>query len=245
MRARMEGVLGVAVEAILHHRSTSSGVAHEIEARLGRMEGKHFVSGVNPKYFDVLLQRLELCDAWASQDGWRESEDSTFEDPHGRQVRQTRTCNTRECRIELSAIHKDRKASACVALARQATEEDSPFALIPTGVDAMRVSYATETPVKKESLPQLVRPLHVRIKQRRSFTLPSTALEGAAWRFDLTRTWSGSAREEAERRQHEEPPVCEVELEWVPPLAAVAQPPSVALTESLANSIRSKMSALL
>ena len=239
-RLPMEAVITQAVQALRGERGRAH---HEIEARLGRMEGGCFVSGVNPEWFDVLLQRLELCGEWSSQQGWQDSEDTTFE-ARGRQVRQSRVCNTRDCRIEIHSIHKDRKASACLPLeASRGDAGQDPFRLVSTGVDTLRVSYSTETPAAKQSFPELVRPLHVRLKQRRSFVLESHALEGAGWRFDLTRTWAGRSREEAEQRQHDEPPVCEVELEWIPPTKGVDRLPD-AMPASLAASIHAKMAAL-
>lgn len=235
--------IDVIAEAIGALRRGGHRHQHEVEARLGRMEGGRFVSGVNPEWFEVLLQRLELCGTWTSQEGWVDSEDTTFES-RGRQVRQSRVCNTKDCRIDIRSIYKDRKASACRPL--EASRGDSgqdPFQLVPTGVDTMRVSYSVEAPVPKQGFPELVRPLHVRIKQRRSFVLESTGIEGAAWRFDLTRTWSGRTREEAEQLQRGGcPAVCEVELEWIPPLRSSLPEGTEA---SLLASICAKMSALL
>lgn len=238
----IDKVITEAIEAI--ERAEGQAHQHEIEARLGRMEEGRFVSGVNPEWFDVLLQRLELCGDWSSQEAWQDSEDTTFES-RGKQVRQSRICNARDCRIEIRSIHKERKASACAPLtASRGGSGQNPFHLVPTGVDTLRVSYATEKPVSKHSFPELVRPLHVRIKQRRSFVLESRAHEGAGWRFDLTRTWAGGTREEAERSQRGGcPAVCEVELEWIPPHRPGPLPAGT--VASLSASIRAKMSALL
>ena len=239
----IDGVVEDAVRSMMGNMNYRH--QHEIEARLGRMEGGHFISGVNPEWFNVIRHRLELCNSWSDQQGWQDSEDTTFE-WRGKQVRQSRVCNTKDCRIDIRSIHKDRKASVCVPL--QASRGDScedPFHLVPTGVDTMRVSYSTETPVAKKSFPDIVRPIYVRIKQRRSFILESSAMEGAAWRFDLTRTWAGRTREEAEQQQHESPAVCEVELEWIPPVTPVALPPVALLVYSLSQSILTKMASLL
>ena len=236
----MDAVISSAVRAI--GQGGGCPRQHEVEARLGSMEGDRFVPGVNPEWFKVLLHRLELCTVWSAQEGWQESEDTTFT-AGGRQVRQSRICNTKDCRIDIQSVHKERKASACVPLgASRGDSAQDPFHMIPTGVDTMRISYSTEIPVNKLIFPDIVLPTYVRIKQRRSFVLESSALEGAGWRFDLSRTWSGCTREAAEQSQHNSPPVCEVELEWVPPMNF---PLPIGIVDSLSSSFSSKMSALL
>ena len=240
MDATIDEVIAEAVNAIREAKHTEQ---HEIEARLGRMQDGHFISGVNQEWFNVLLQRLELCSTWSHQDAWQDSEDTTFES-RGRQVRQSRVCNTKECRIEVRTIHKSRKACVCVPLGSSRGDEgQDPFHLVPTGVNMMRISYSIEAPVSRQSFPEIVYPIYVRLKQRRSFVLESSALQGASWRFDLTRTWSGKTRAEAEESQCASPPICEVELEWIPPICATKLP--VDMARSLSASFYAKMSALI
>jgi hypothetical protein len=58
----------------------------------------------------------------------------------------------------------------------------------------LRVALAREVPVPLSQLPDLVNPNHVRIQQRNSYVLGN-------FRFDLTITWSGKTKAEAEHHQ--------------------------------------------
>ena len=74
---------------------------------------------------------------------------------------------------------------------------------------ACRVSLSRETPVAE--VPAWCLPIHVRIKQRRTFR---DVRDGAlVWSYELSRTWSGSSRSAVEHLQNTSEPVREVELE--------------------------------
>ena len=74
----------------------------------------------------------------------------------------------------------------------------------------MRVALSEETPI--HSPPELVKPEYVRIRQRASHLYKSTTY---TLRYDLTRTWAGTSRTEAEKEQFSNAATCEVELELV------------------------------
>lgn len=82
-------------------------------------------------------------------------------------------------------------------------------AVISNGMQC-RVSLSSERPV--QDVPELVMPNHVRIVQRASHTLAGRT---CTVRYDLSRTWPGSSKSDAETQQQTTPARCELELELV------------------------------
>ena len=212
-------------------------VSHEIEGRMGtRGENGNFIAGVDPEWFEALVRRLECCNAWSSQKNWIESEDTSF-NLGKTKVRQSRICNPRTCAVDLITLNKKAINSACIAM------EMNNDHTINIGADTIRVAYSSEK-ITNATLPAIVEPQHVRIKQRRFFTQESTSIKGAKWNYELTRTWSGKTREEAEHNQNTVQPVCEVEIEWQPPDSAFKQLESPKLAKHLTQSLLQKMNSL-
>lgn len=231
-----------ALKAIVSNRSSST-LNHEIEARLGSVTHTgNFVSGVDPEWFEALCLRLEKCSEWCEQKQWAESEDTTF-NMGAMKVRQSRICDSDNCTVDLYTIRKTPVAHTFVKLPTNCNSVPT----VDIGADTIKIAHSSEEMIRA-SLPTIVRPLHVRIKQRREFVLHSTAVSGAKWRFDMTRAWSGKTREEAETMQSSSPPVCEVEIEWIPPSEIVySEYHSVGLgsvSQSLVDSMISKLTAL-
>lgn len=166
----------------------------ELECRLGTIgvDG-HFVTGVNVSWFEAICSRLQKCNEWKSHKGWVESED-TFFTTNGQTARQSRLCDPSTCKVQLKTITKRKASSSCISLI---PPENEPS--VSMNANALKVAHASEADVPGPLQP-IVQPLHVRIKQRLEFTMDSTALPGAQWRFDFTRTWSGENRESAETR---------------------------------------------
>lgn len=219
---------------------TNPNVTHELEARLGTLNPNgSFSAGVDPRWFEAICIRMENCKEWSDHSEWVESEDTTFNTGRSK-VRQSRICNPDECAMELVNVSKSVVNRATHPL----IEDRVNMPILGVGADHIRVSHSREVAVT-ESLPVIVEPLHVRIKQRRQFTLNSTGIRGAQWRFDMTRTWSGKNREEAESLQNSVPPSCEVEIEWIsPPDFKKANLDSSKVAESLLNSMVSKLASL-
>lgn len=233
------GIIVNALEAIATSSSPST-THHEIEARLGTVSQRgSFVPGVDPEWFEALCLRLEKCNEWCEQKQWSESEDTSF-NIGTMKVRQSRICDSDNCIVNLHTI---RKTSIAHTLLKLPTTCDAT-PTVDVGADTIKIAHSSEEAVH-DSLPTLVRPLHVRIKQRREFLVNSTAIIGAKWRFDMTRTWSGRTREEAETLQNSEPPVCEVELEWIPPPHSDYHAVGLDnVAQSLLTSMTSKLAAL-
>ena len=200
-----EKVVSGAVASILqkgiHH--------HEVEGRLGSVcEGK-FIPGVDPDWFEALAKRMKLNKEWSAWQDWTQSEDFYFT-VDGVSVRQHRICDPKTCTIRLRT---ETKKTLNWSLRTLPTCDTS--SLLYSGGNVVKIAHAFETPFDRP-LPQIVEPTHVRIKQRCYFELASSSIPGSAWRFDLTRVWCGKNSEEAEHKQHNEKPCCEVEIEWKP-----------------------------
>lgn len=194
---------------------------HEIEGRLGNLSSSGFFSpGVDPQWFEALCRRLNYYSGWKEETQWVESEDTTFNINSG-QVRQQRSYDSNDCVVTIKANKKTPIHHTFFRL--PLSQQENEHILIDSGANVIKVAYSMEENVCKNKLPNLVDPLHVRIKQRREFTIDSNAILGAKWRFDLTRTWSGKTHEQAETQQRNADPVCEVELEWIPPDDATCQ----------------------
>lgn len=74
-----------------------------------------------------------------------------------------------------------------------------------------------EIPQDDPRLPHLINTTHMRIKQRKSYMYASKGALQPTWQFDVTLSWSGKTKTEAEAKQQSEPPVCEVECELLNP----------------------------
>lgn len=232
----------------------------ELEGRLGQISstGK-FTSGVNAAFFIVLLNRMHLGRHWIEVTDWNESEDTYFETLSGKQVRQTRLFDTDNVEIKLGLVvckdvlHVTTQAFdvADHDAAQQVTDPaaaaiDVNRPVISADVNALRISCAKEAQVEDADVPHVVtNPTHVRIKQRKSFYSASKGLDGARWRYDMTRTWSGGNREEAIASQRSEPARCEIEIEWIPPPRRHGDWHSQAAVECLAEALSKSLIAKL
>jgi hypothetical protein len=185
--------------------------AMELECRLGYVSGTEFVSAVDPLWFTTLHKRLEQCPQWSYQTQWVESEDTFFKDAQNRIVRQSRHCDPDSCQVSLHTVCKQNKQHVDIAVSDIGVQCNE---ILPSKISTLRVSVCDEHSVPTHTLPVVVVPVHVRIKQRKTFEYASTTHPGAHWRFELTRSWSGTTREEAETAQFTAPPSHEVEVEW-------------------------------
>ena len=162
----------------------------ELEARLGR-KGPSGLSVQEEELdrMDVMLRSSSHFDSTP----WSESH-CFYYDSGGEALRtETQFCSS-SIRMTASTVCKQRKSSVDVSL---------------RGDWAARVCLSEEKPVTAP--PELVLPHYVRIRQRASHTYQGSS---CSVRYDLTRTWSGPTRNEAEEKQASGAlPVCEVELE--------------------------------
>lgn len=88
------------------------------------------------------------------------------------------------------------------------------FSICPT-IFNIRLQHSSEFDINSEYLPDQVTTDLVRIKQRESFLFHSYQ-EEHSWRYDMTISWSGSCRTEAENNQRMGNSCYEIEIEYVP-----------------------------
>ena len=182
----------------------------ELEMRLGTVTPlNQFAAGVDNEWFDALIRRLDASQKWFSVSPWHEYEDVTFHDAQGVPVRQTVVANCASCKLDLLYTQKQSLLKVTLAAVSEC--------MCCNGVDAVRLALSQETSLSASGLPRVVVPLHVRIKRRRSYTLQCTTIPKSFWRYDCTQCWSGATKEQAAKSQRNEKPVCEVEVEWIPP----------------------------
>ena len=204
--------IGSIAEALQLSRVTLSDPLTELELRLGRTTpAGDFVASVDALWFSTLLRRLELCPDWVQKTHWIETEDNFFRDLDGQIVRQTRLCDPDTCCVRLDTVCKQRQSQTVVPTPQLSSPTNE---ILPSRVNAVRFAVSREEPVDGSKLPNIVEVTHTRIKQRKRFAAASHQHPGCLWWFDLTRTWGGQNREDAEQKQHSEPATHEVEIEF-------------------------------
>jgi len=166
---------------------------YELELRLGRSRGTAFVAS-NPEEMHSKADALLTHSSHLQSSQWRESHDFFFLD-RGLPVRSsvafdadTLSVVTRHCRKKVVSTVDFR-----------------------VGDVSVRAALSLETPLQ-ECGEATVPTTHVRIKQRRSHVLCDA--EGNPYvTYDLSRTWSGRTKTEAEVRQRSNAPSHEIEVE--------------------------------
>ena len=181
----------------------------ELEARLGKCDSEGFCAGVSAEFFEALVHKMDICSAWYSVTPWQEYEDVIFNDVRGLAVRQTVFANRESCNLSISTQQKRHR---CKLTFGATTCKSCP---LDSNVGHVRIAVSEEIPVSKDDLPSVVMPVYVRFKQRRSYTERSSNKD-SFWRYDLTKSWSGKTKQDAEQKSQGMPPVYEVEVEWVP-----------------------------
>lgn len=171
-----------------------SGVSVELEAKIGFLRGGTFVAGVCQGRFRFLLEWLIQSNLSASQ--WEETVVT-----HKGSCREI--VNKRSCTIE---CHEKKRIEDVLLLSTH-----------PEGV-CFKFSLSTEEPT--EPVEQGKQPLAstVRLRQRRSFGVPSTSLSNGedAFRVDFTLAWMGKSERIAKERQRQGKDTArEIEIELV------------------------------
>lgn len=173
----------------------------ELELRMGAQPaGGTFSPGVARRAFEEI--EMDLRDEPklrpSPQDAYVELHDYHYTDRSGRRIR-TRVHFDSEM-MELSTVHTV-KVQVCNVMLKRGD-----------GCDAgIRLSLCREVPVTDP--PQSCMPTYMRIKQRQCFR--DLREGGVVWSYELSKTWAGTSRSNAEHRQHVCPPTYEVECELV------------------------------
>ena len=171
----------------------------ELEIRVGReTDSGAFRPGVSEEAFQELVDDLASYGSLKASDGWRETIDYFYETEKHGTVRTRLTTNKADM-----TLHTE-----------HCTKKMLKYSLVRSESGCAKVALAKETAVPVHDLPSSCVPAFVRVKQTMSF---EDVREGAGvvWRYDLSRTWSGASRSEAEMSQHNDPPTLEVECELV------------------------------
>ena len=184
----------------ISEKSSSSHL--ELEARLGHWneEDRRFHPGVDRFFMERALNMLNSFDAWSRVTSWSEMQDFFYTDNSGKNMRTTVFYDDQNKQIRQHHIIK-KVINRETALVKGSENPD------------IRISLAIEQEVDESLVPDVVQPNHVRIKQRKSFFYTPLAFSEPIWVFDMTLSWSGDTKSDAERKQYSVPPVYEIECE--------------------------------
>lgn len=190
----------------------------ELEGRLGLASDSRFVSDVGREAHERIAELLGEYQGWSEVRDWVETHDVYFEvKAQGGEAKRLRTEVSTE-QGNICRRHIAKRAIGKIDLALQSLDA-SP---LPFQLDA-RICASCEEPVEDDHVPSLVRPIIVRIKQRKTFFLKARSVDDKAFRFDLTRVWSGASYQEAEAKQASQAePAYEMEIECTCPSAYLA-----------------------
>lgn len=179
-----------AVERLVQQCVESPGF--ELEARIGRWHNR---GGLNVT--EEELNRLDAmlrASAHLQSTSWEESHCYFY--PHkGRALRTETLFTSHDMLMKTETLCKQRQSVLDV----------------PAHADLQcRFSLSTET--RHNDVPEVVLPEQTRIRQRSSHTHVGRA---CTVRYDLSRTWSGTSKTDAEAHQKTSPARCELEVELV------------------------------
>lgn len=217
----------------------------ELEARFGTLKDGRFISGVNRKQFESIFQRLTSYRHWHDVTVSRfdtyvyEVPDigevrtrvyfekgRSLEKRQGRQALSTPTIPATAKSIQTEHIRKVaieklnfESVLTCANRRRGVKHCMCPTCIMPPirsdDTLDLRVALSIEEEVPVAKLPAAVEPKFVRLSQRHSFIYASAKTLKPLWRFDLTESWSGTTRSEAERAVKNASPQCEFETEGI------------------------------
>ena len=199
---------------------------YELEARLGTIKDRKFVSGVTRQMVDDTLNMFTESPYVIGDSEWCEEHDYCYMH-EGQRLRTRVTFDSDAMRMTMTTISKERIAAQDFANVRLGER---------CGKLDVRVSLQSETAVV--SVPALAKPYHVRVKQRRRFACKREG--GVAWVYDFSMVWSGETKEIAELAQHSCEPTFEVECELVDKEAYLRDHTD----DHIAQSLLMKMTAL-
>lgn len=185
----------------------------ELEGRLGRWdEGtRRFEPGVSRYFMNRALTMLTSFDGWSQVTPWVETQDFYYKCQDGRRVRTTVGFDETSDSLKRTHVVKTTVRKDTFLTSRSCEGDDD--------MPDLRLSLAVEQPVSEQSLPVMVQPQYVRIKQRKSFYYTPAGFTEAMWVFDLTLSWHGDTKSEAENNQRSSVPKYEIECECLSPLA--------------------------
>mgnify|MGYP002882646769 CR=1 FL=1 len=194
---------------MLVEEKTDADQMYELEARFGlyQEETRHFVPGINFENMRQIENMLLSFDGWdAVSEGWVYTQDYFYR-VDGKQYRTSVLYNTGAAptitrRVHLFKSVVDKLDLKSVAM--KSNEILEHMRKTPLVCD-LKVALASERILQDKDVPHLAEPHLLRFKQRRWFEI-------RGWRYDLTKTWQATTREDMEKQQLHDP-ICEFEIE--------------------------------
>lgn len=209
----------------------------ELEIRFGTLRAhRHFVPGVRVEDYQLIADKLQRYDGWDRRLEPHESYNYYYSvpmeasadlngdnDPSRNNLQVRTTCQVLNSTVDDGEVskqsilpgHDGKPRLEVITVRKEKLMEVTLHSPTPSaggeGLD-FRVSLSAEVKLPLTSTLQatLVRPQHVRIKQRNSY-------QKGAWRYDLTLVWEGRTRAEAEQAQQVGGRTrYEVEIEYAP-----------------------------
>lgn len=172
---------------------------YELEARLCFQMNGRMQSGVSRDMMDRIVSMMQKSHYVTGDDEWKEEEDMFY--TYGSRPFRTRVqYDTENMTITTHTVEKRLVQDS--DFITDSLHDDLPIVI--------RVSLKSENVV--HNVPVAANPSFVRIKQRRRFVT-----QNKAWAFDLSMTWSGKTRSDAETSQMSDEPTYEIECELINP----------------------------
>jgi len=178
----------------------------EMEMRFGTFghQRDSFVAGVGADFVRGALSLFQQYEDWHKVTAWTEIVDYFYDMP-GTQT-QTRTSvsvNPETGKWTTQHIRKHPRGTVDMLFLSD---------YVPKLYD-IRTRLCYEEEVSVSSLPNQVQPVSVRIKQRKQYFYGREKGQAPLWCYDLTRSWAGATKAEAEEKQKKGLTTYEIELE--------------------------------
>ena len=180
----------------LKRENADPNVHYELEGRIGKMQGDQFRASVDR---DIMDEAVSLCSSNSAMKttDWNELQDF-FYIHEGSPVRTRVSYDPRHLTLRAETVRKKKLAGVTARAGANG--------------NAVRVTLSEECTVPPEEVPLITETEHVRIQQRRTaqWTRERTAPD---WRYDLSVSWSGRTKGDAERAQTSADALSTYELE--------------------------------
>jgi len=206
---------------------------YELEARFGKWCGQYFQSGVSKQFTEKILHMFETFSDWEKIVDWEETHDYYYTSPN--QVLnqplvrttvmfQNNPQNGKKGIVTEHLRKYPKRKIDLVYTPFNSSQKGNTFPpyLHDSQYD-LRVCLNYEEKVPEQELPSIINPSSVRIKSRKSYYYKSEECPSSdpIWKFDITRSWTGHSKSEAEIKQKNGETNYEIELECLNPQAAM------------------------
>ena len=205
---------------------------YELEARFGQWCGQYFKSGVSKMFIEKILTMFSTFSGWSKITDWEETHDYYYTLKKNVENSVVRTTTffrfdplSGKKTITMEHIRKITKKKINLRFmdSYHAAETSGPEIQNLTfgnGKYDLRVCLNYEENLDHTQITEFINPSSVRIKSRKSFYCKSDNFphDEPVWKFDVTRSWLGNTKSEAEMKQKEgDLTNYEVELECLNP----------------------------